>query len=58
MGEKETKKLLEYMDQYKRLSSVKVYESDREVAEVIKNVPIDRESLARYRRYGIIVKKV
>ncbi len=57
MSEKETKKLLEYMERCKKLSSVTVYESDREVAEVIKNVPSDRESLERYRRYGFIVKK-
>ena len=49
MSEKETKKLLEYMERCKKLSSVTVYESDREVAEVIKNVPSDRESLERYK---------
>ncbi len=57
MSEKETEKLLEYMEKYKKLSSATVYDSDREVAEVIKNVPSDKESLNRYRRYGFIVKK-
>ncbi len=57
MSEKETEKLLEYMEKYKKLSSAAVYDSDREVAEVIKNVPSDKESLNRYRRYGFIVKK-
>lgn len=52
MGEK----LIKYSEKCKTLSKAKVYESDREIAAVIKNVPTDKKSIERFSRYKFAIK--
>lgn len=51
-----SERLLKYIKKCETLSKAKVYESDREIAAVIKNVPTDKKSKERFSRYKFAIK--